>query len=60
MDGSVPVLKDVVHEIDDQQRVDRPLDGLLNLVYIKFAANYCSCTHRWIILIRLVHGNPRL
>ena len=36
MDGPAPVFKDVEHEVDYQQRIDRPLDGLLNLVQRRF------------------------
>lgn len=32
MNGSIPVLIDVEAPVDDQQRVDNPLDGLLDLV----------------------------
>jgi hypothetical protein len=45
MDGPVPVFKNVKYEVDDQQRVNRPLNGLLNLVQFGIGANRRLLTH---------------
>jgi hypothetical protein len=35
MNGTVPVFNNVEDEVDDQQRIDRPFDGLLNLAQLR-------------------------
>ena len=52
--GPVPVFEDIEYEIDDQQRIDRPLDGLLELVHVG-----CGDDLR-IIRIHVTSATPRL
>ena len=54
VEGPAPVFGDVEPEIDNQQCVDRPFDGLLNLVNIGFSND------ARIIRTLLVPAYPRL